>query len=453
MMRSRKPGWTSPPGSRAGRHPTRLIVFALLVPLLAGLFAAPAAPTVRADDLANAQSQKKALEQKIADQKAAIARLNALQAGLRSQIASTTIQLNGINANLVTTKAKVAAMKTQIAQVQAAYNDLVAQVAQLDQSIKLVSQQEQEKQQELATRKVLLAQRIRSAYETDQTSLLETFLSGASFTDILNEVGWYLDVGQQDKQLAQQIESDAQTLAAIHATVVETRAATDDLRVQTAAQKVQLDAQLVALAQAQAQLAALQKATALALAAQRTAYAQVQRNKAAASRAIAAAAAAQRRLQARINSLIASQYARGNIPSSFNGTLQWPMGGQITQDFGCTGVIFEPPVGSCPHFHQGIDIVAPFGTAIRASGDGQVVYCGWNYADGADPAWIVIIAHSSALQTWYAHMQPGCPVPAGSQVRAGQVIGHEGSTGHSTGAHLHWAVMYNNTFVNPRLFV
>lgn len=452
-MRSRQPGWTSPPGSRTRRRPTRLIVFALLVPLLTGLFAAPGAPTVRADDLANAQAQKKALEQKIADQKAAIARLDALQAGLRTQIASTTIELNGINANLTQMTAKVASMKAQITQVQAAYNDLVAQVAQLDQSIKLVSQQEQDKQQELATRKVLLASRIRSAYDTDQTSLLETFLSGASFTDILNEVGWYLDVGQQDKQLAQQIENDAQTLAAIHQTVVETRAATDDLRVQTAAQKVELDAQLVALKGAQAELAALQKATALALAAQQTAYAQVRRNKAAAARAVAAAAAAQRRLQSKINSLIAQQFAHGNIPSSFNGTLQWPMGGQITQDFGCTGVIYEPPLGSCAHFHQGIDIVAPYGTPVTASGKGQVVYCGWNYADGADPAWIVIVAHSSALQTWYAHMVPGCPAATGSTVQAGQVIGHEGNTGHSTGAHLHWAVMFSGTFVNPRLFV
>jgi murein DD-endopeptidase MepM/ murein hydrolase activator NlpD len=81
------------------------------------------------------------------------------------------------------------------------------------------------------------------------------------------------------------------------------------------------------------------------------------------------------------------------------------------------------------------------------------VYCGWNYADGADPAWIVIIAHSQSLQTWYAHMVPSCPVGAGGSVRSGTVIGHEGNTGHSTGAHLHWAVYMNGSFVNPRLFL
>jgi murein DD-endopeptidase MepM/ murein hydrolase activator NlpD len=96
--------------------------------------------------------------------------------------------------------------------------------------------------------------------------------------------------------------------------------------------------------------------------------------------------------------------------------------------------------------------VAPYGTAVRASAAGRVVYIGWNYADGADPAWIVIIAHSSNLTTWYAHMQPRYPVRAGQVVSKGQVIGYEGSTGHSTGAHLHWMVEYNGSFVNPRLF-
>jgi hypothetical protein len=99
----------------------------------------------------------------------------------------------------------------------------------------------------------------------------------------------------------------------------------------------------------------------------------------------------------------------GNIPSAYNGTLSWPMSGDVSQNFGCTGFSWEPPLGSCAHFHRGIDIVAPSGTPVKAAGAGTVVYIGWNYADGADPAWIVIIAHSEGLQTWYAHMQPRYP--------------------------------------------
>ena len=129
------------------------------------------------------------------------------------------------------------------------------------------------------------------------------------------------------------------------------------------------------------------------------------------------------------------------------------MSGNVSQEFGCTGVIYEPPLGNCSHFHQGIDVVAPYGTPVRASGPGQVLYIGWNYADGYDPAWIVIIAHSAGLETWYAHMQPTFPVRAGDAVSAGQIVGYEGNTGHSTGAHLHWAVRLNGVFVNPRAFL
>ena len=167
---------------------------------------------------------------------------------------------------------------------------------------------------------------------------------------------------------------------------------------------------------------------------------------------LAATAAAKRQLQHKINRLVARQYHQGNIPSQYNGTLRWPMGGVVTQDFGCTGVVYEPPMGSCAHWHNGIDIVAPYGTPVHASGAGRVVYVGWNYADGADPAWIVIIAHSQGLSTWYAHMQSRYKVRAGQRVSQGQVIGYEGNTGHSTGAHLHWMVEFNGNFVNPKLF-
>jgi len=67
----------------------------------------------------------------------------------------------------------------------------------------------------------------------------------------------------------------------------------------------------------------------------------------------------------------------------------------------------------------------------------------------------VVVAHAENLQTWYAHMQPRYPggIQAGSAVRQGQIIGYEGNTGNSTGAHLHWMVELNGAFENPRLFL
>jgi len=426
----------------------------VLIPILVGLLGgAPSPSPVHADQLSDARAQQNQLNQQLKNQQSQIAQINALQADLSAQIASTKHELTGINADLNQVKASINAMIAKINVVKARYNAQVFQLQQLDVTLDRITVEENVMTLNLRARKELLAERLRQAYDTDRTSLLETFLSGESFTDVLSQVSYTIDVGEEDKALAEQIVADQTALNAVHQSVDSTRAATDQLRVQTAAQKVKLDAALVELKSAQAELKRLEAATKKALQIQNAAYAKVVANRKNLAKALAATAAAKASLQKKINDLVAQQYAYGNIPSQYNGTLAWPMAGTVTQNFGCTGVVYEPPLGSCPHFHQGIDIVAPYGTPIHASGAGRVVYCGWNYADGADPAWIVIIAHSQVLETWYAHMVPNCPVHAGSSVSSGDVIGHEGNTGHSTGAHLHWAVRYNDTFVNPRLFL
>ena len=416
----------------------------------------PAAPgTVRGDELSDAKAKQTQLKKDIAAQKEMVAKLQALQIDLAAGIRQTTDQLKGINADLAAVKVKISGMQAKIDVIKRDYAALLAQLADLDAQLVAITAKEAAKRTELAERKAKLADRLRSAYDTDRTSLLESFLSGGTFTDLLAEMSYYIDVGEQDKALANQIAVDQETLAAIHQTTVDTRQRTDDLRLQTAAQKRALDRSLAQLNAAKVALRRLEKRVAKELAQQKRDYLTLQRNKAAAKRAVAKASAAQKRLQGQINSLIRKQLQGGNIPSQYNGTLSWPMNGDLTQNFGCTGVIWEPPSGSCPHFHNGIDLVAPYGTPIKASGSGTVVYIGWNYADGADPAWIVIVAHSEGLQTWYAHMQPRYPggLHAGSTVSRGQVIGYEGNTGHSTGAHLHWGVMFNGDFVNPRLFL
>ena len=261
-----------------------------------------------------------------------------------------------------------------------------------------------------------------------------------------------LDTAEQDRVLAQRIALDRETLLSLHQTVVATRAQTNTLRQETEVQKQQLDRRLADLEAARAKLVKLEKATKAALGEQKAQHAKLAADETKLRKALAAAAAAQKKLKNRIDALVAKQFQAGNIPSVYNGTLRWPMSGAISQDYGCTGFSWEPPRGSCAHFHKGIDIVAASGTPVVASAAGRVVYIGWNWADGYDPAFIVIVAHSSNLTTWYAHLLPRYPVKAGQVVTAGEVIGYEGNTGRSTGAHLHWMVEYNGEWVNPRLF-
>jgi murein DD-endopeptidase MepM/ murein hydrolase activator NlpD len=423
------------------------------VPLLVGI-AGPA--PARGDELSNAVARQKALAARVKAQREEVAKLRSLQGGLAQEIASTTKALKGINANLEQTKDRIASLGKQIAQVKAAYDSLVAQVALLDRQVVAIEGEQVEKDRELRERKALLAARLREAYRTDRTPLVQAVLTAGSFTDLVVDVGAYLDLGDQDRALAERIEADARALEELRTLVIATRTARGELREETLAQKKQLDARMKELRAAKTRLAKLQDETEQQLALQRATYARLAKNKTALQSAIARDVAAQEKLAAQIASIVARQRSLGNIPSQYNGTLRWPMEGLVTQEFGCTGFAWEPPVGSCAHFHQGIDLAAPMYTPIRAAGDGVVVFAGPNPYDPYPKAWIVIVAHSESLQTWYAHVDNGARPPAvsaGDRVSAGQVIAYIGMTGRTTGPHLHWAVVASEAFVNPRLFV
>jgi murein DD-endopeptidase MepM/ murein hydrolase activator NlpD len=281
-------------------------------------------------------------------------------------------------------------------------------------------------------------------------------LSSETFTDVLSEVSYHLDLAEQDKSLAEQIVADQKVLAVLHATTVATKAQTEEMRTAADAQRVVLDKQLADLAAARDRLAKLEAETQRLLKAQQAAYAKMAKDKVALAKAIAASEKAEAALQKEIDRLVAAQWQGGNIPSVYNGTLKWPMAGTVTQNFGCTGFAWEPPLGSCRHFHRGIDIAAPMYTPIRAAGPGVVLFAGPNPYDPKPKAWIVIIAHASNLVTWYAHVDNSAHPPrvrAGDHVATGQIIAYEGMTGRTTGPHLHWMVELNGNFVNPRLFL
>jgi len=131
----------------------------------------------------------------------------------------------------------------------------------------------------------------------------------------------------------------------------------------------------------------------------------------------------------------------------------WPTSGRITQPYGCTGFTAEPRLGSCRHFHGGIDIANSRGTPIRAAAPGVVTRV------GRDPwgtgAWVVFINHGQGITSWYVHMRakqiPGIRV--GARVRRGQIIGYMDMTGQATGVHLHWSLLRAGHWVNPKSYV
>ena len=143
-------------------------------------------------------------------------------------------------------------------------------------------------------------------------------------------------------------------------------------------------------------------------------------------------------------------------PAAASYTWVWSARGHITQGYGCTGFSWEPPYGSCRHFHKGIDIANVAWTKIRAASSGVVKYVGWNpYDPAGDQAWIVRIQHDNGLIGVYAHMKPVRVggARAGDRVKAGQLIGYMGATGMATGVHLHFGFFLDGVPKNPKNYI
>lgn len=133
------------------------------------------------------------------------------------------------------------------------------------------------------------------------------------------------------------------------------------------------------------------------------------------------------------------------------GTFVKPVtGASISQGFGCTAVSVEPPDPRCPggHWHSGVDLAAAAGTPVVAASAGvaHVVVSATGFGLH------VVIDHGGGLQSLYGHLS-SVAVAEGSAVATGQLIGAVGSTGNSTGPHLHFELDRNGVAEDPRTLV
>ena len=129
-------------------------------------------------------------------------------------------------------------------------------------------------------------------------------------------------------------------------------------------------------------------------------------------------------------------------PLSSNHPTLWPVSAPISSYFGNRPCPFG---GSTWQFHSGIDIAAPTGTPIRATGGGRVTFSGWMNGGLGN---VVMIYHGNGIETLYAHNSINL-VYVGQQVARGDVIARVGTTGSVTGPHVHYEVRVNGRVVNP----
>ena len=140
--------------------------------------------------------------------------------------------------------------------------------------------------------------------------------------------------------------------------------------------------------------------------------------------------------------------ASETTPEAAGATFVWPASRFVlTQGFGCTDLALEPVEPACPsgHFHSGLDLAAPAGTLVRAAATGVVVL---SRVDAGGYGVHLVLDHGGGLTTLYGHLL-SVAVREGDLVAGGQAIAAVGSTGSSTGPHLHFEVRAGGRPVDP----
>jgi murein DD-endopeptidase MepM/ murein hydrolase activator NlpD len=370
---------------------------------------APARPAL-ADSLSDAQARQNQLNATIARDKQQLAQVQGQEAQAQAQLNLLSDQITLAEANLAAQNTK---LDTILGQIDQAQRDLAAKKA------------------EEARRQNLLNHRMRGLYKEDgNTSFLDAIFGARSFSELVDRFMVMRDITRSDELLLQQIQQDRAAIEALNAELSQKRdlqaATVNAIRSQTTALQSQYVQYNVLRAQLASQAASLQ----------------------AQQRQAEAAAAA---VHDQIAALVA---ARSRAHSS--GVFAWPgVQGPITQPFGCTDLQGEPAPRapySCPpsrpYFHEGIDVGGPYGAEINAA-DGGIAY---PTSGGSGYGNYIIIVHANGYTTLYGHMS-GFAVSNGQAVAKGQAIGYEGSTGFSTGPHLHFGVYLNNVPENPCNYV
>jgi murein DD-endopeptidase MepM/ murein hydrolase activator NlpD len=281
--------------------------------------------------------------------------------------------------------------------------------------------------------------RVRDMEENGIISYLEIIFDSTSFSDLLARIDFVSDIMRADENSYYTLQQARNETVEAKETLEDTKAELDEEKEALEEKKAELDKQLE---EAQALIMKLEAD----IETERELRALVIEREDSVQREINAAVAELRRQQEaeRLRLLRERQRAgstsTGTTWVTGTGDLMWPASGAITSRFGMR----QHPVFGGMRMHNGIDIGAPHGANVVAADSGTVITSAhdWSYGN------YIVIDHGNGMTTLYAHLSSRS-VSSGASVSKGQLIGHVGSTGVSTGPHLHFEVSVNGTRVNP----
>jgi murein DD-endopeptidase MepM/ murein hydrolase activator NlpD len=353
---------------------------------------------------------------------------NQLQ-NIQANINNALTQINAIDTLIANLKNQIAAQQALIAQTQAAIDDLNRQIrfgeANLTRLVAITS-----------VRDELLNQRLRYIDSHGALNYLQLVLTASSFNQMMDRMIAVQQVAASDRKLLND-------LAQQHSEVSLANSALDD-------QKSQVTALLQQQQATEADMQNNLKAQATALAAEQKLEVQL-------SAQYAAVQAERAAIDAKVAQL-AQQYDAAAVKAGGgSGVFEWPEPACgpscISQRFGCSTFYLEVYDPNCPwpnKIHTGLDIAGPYGTNIVAADTG-VVYL---YPGSVGYGNLLVMIHGNGYSTYYGHTAGYAPgLSSGEVVARGTTIAFEGSTGWSTGPHLHFEVRVNGVYKDPCIWL
>ena len=358
---------------------------------------------------------------------------------LTNQLDSIQQQVNQQNAIKTDAETVIVSVSEQLRQIE-------EQLRQAQQQLESIQQQRiavenditinekllAEAQKRLEGREAVFYKRVRDIYINGRLSYLDVVIGSKDFRDFANRLEILKRIIDSDIKLIDEIKKERAEIAARKQALEQSRAKLVELEKAAAAKQAEIEEKKkereVVLQKAQNDRAiAMQAIEELnASSAQITSLLKARQAERAAARAAAEAAS--------------QQSSSGYSWVQGTGQLGWPVSGEITSPYGYR----THPIWGTTIYHSGIDIGVDEGTPVHAADGGTVAWSGWMGGYG----YAVVIDHGNGMSTLYAH-NSDLAVSEGQDVGKGQVVAYAGSTGNSTGPHVHFEVRISGDPVDP----
>lgn len=353
-----------------------------------------------------------------ADNPSEIDKLKQEQDKVNQQIKKTQQLINQVSKEKKSVSKAIEELDLKLNQAESELETVENQLSQLEKQIAVTTMELERASTEASSQKELLKKRVRVMYENGNVGYLSVILNSVSFSDFISRMDFLKKIINFDMQLLSKMKSHRDSVADKRAQLEEELKEKERLKNQIADKKEQVES---AKKEREKTLKDLTKD-----------LKELERQ--------------EDELLAQSNEVAKKIIALQSKEKYVGGKIGWPAPGyyKITSPYGNR----MHPILKKQKFHTGIDIAVPSGSEVVAANAGKVIYSGYNGGYGNT----VIIDHGGQISTLYAHNSK-LLVKVGDTVEKGKVIAKSGSTGLSTGPHLHFEVRENGQHVDPMKYL